>query len=222
MGNYNGEFVFKDRVGLKKGLERVSVLALNQTMRQMYAKLLDIIEEDVYKNAYHTIKHGSTWGNNNDSVEEIVTDDGEYERTEDLMSAFKLVEGKESGGLNIRSSSAKIELNTKAITYGKNALSHGVVSFFGAENFLSMLNNDIGQGDIFPHVYREPFWDDFLSWANENFELLYQENLNKLMGSKGVYKSRQGISTGSITVRKGADYGLINNWDKINKINPWK
>lgn len=163
------QYVFRDMVGLKRGLEDVAIKALDDTMEQCYNKLMDVIDEDVYKNAKHECNEHF------------------YERTKDIKNAFIIKKAKK-GKLGI-SATASIDFDESKITHNTVLKQHANSQReLDGTTFFGILNNDVNQGiHGFAHVDRRPFFNDWLELLNKKdkdsvetiYEKMYKENLGK-------------------------------------------
>lgn len=161
------EVIFRDMVGLKKGLEEVAMNALNDTIQECYVEFMKIIDEDVYKKAKHEC--------------------GEhfYERTYDIAKSFVINWAKKSG-LGI-SATATIDFDPSKISHDTALKQHANSSKeLDGTVFFGILNNDVKQGSRFTQVDREPFFDDFLEWMNKKdnkgettYEKIYKKNFGR-------------------------------------------
>lgn len=150
--------IFRDRQGFSKAFGEATTKAMNDTLQEAYDKLIDFINEDVYS------LPESEW----------------YERTQNLLSAFYIKPPKRSGGLGIQVNGA-IKYRESKITHNIEKFQHGSPGFgpLNADVFFGILNGDVKQGSIFPEVEREPFFEDWVKWLNDNYESIYQKNLAK-------------------------------------------
>lgn len=151
--------VFRDMVGLRKGLQDVTIEALNRTIEECYIELKNIIDEDVYKKAKHESKEPF------------------YERTYDMARAF-VIKYAEKKGLGI-SAIASIKFDDNAISHNSALLQHASNQDLDGTVFFGILNNDVPQGDAIGgvKVKRKPFFDDWLDWMDKNYSDIYKRNL---------------------------------------------
>lgn len=158
------ERLYHNTLQLEKGLSQCCRQALNDTLEQMVDKLHEIIIEDVYKNK-PTFYHRSKWL-----------------YTKPFKKYIYNNFGKGIGG-GIKPDGSHYGSNLKKFQHGNE--------YFGElpmDSFLEMLNYS-GQHFMSENPFgfptfiqnREPFWDDFLDWANgsDGFNKLYQKNLDK-------------------------------------------
>lgn len=153
--------IFKDRAGFTKALGEATMAAMKDSLYEAYDKLIDFINEDVYANARHECEEHF------------------YERTYDLLNAFYVQDPKRSRGLGIQINGA-IKYRENKITHNKQLFQHANRDEnLNADVFFGILNGDVPQGDMFPNVEREAFFNDWLKWLNEHYESIYQKNLEK-------------------------------------------
>ena len=162
------QYVFRDMVGLKRSLEDVTIKALDDTMKQCYDKLMDVIDEDVYKNAKHECNEHF------------------YERTKDIKNAFTIKQAKKSK-LGI-SATASIDFDESKITHNTALKQHANSQReLDGTTFFGILNNDVDQGTHgFKQVDRRPSFNDWI-------ELLKKKNKDGVIKKKKkMYKENLG------------------------------
>lgn len=165
-------------VGIKKDMSEAVESALETTAQQMLEKLQEFILTDVYSSNH------PKW----------------YNRTGDILRAFNIEKAGSMGGLGIKGQ-LKIKVNENVIDYNSNIENwvHGnPTEKLDPMTFLKIINGDIKQGEAFgfPHIEREPFWTDFLNWANgkDGFSALYKENYAKELRSRKVSYKQGGLN----------------------------
>lgn len=152
------KYIFKDMAGFSNALGEANMKAMKDTLEECLEKLYEIIEEDIYS------LPESEW----------------YERTKNLLNAFYLQEPKRSGGIG-RQIYGYIKYKPRAIKSNPKKYQHGSPTHGKLDGwtFLSIMNNEYPQGDMFPHVDREPMLDDFWEWLDKHYNEIYQKNLEK-------------------------------------------
>lgn len=157
---------YKKIVDLKRDVEdNIIRKALELTYAELFEKLKEYIEKDVYDDSNITKVPNPQ-------------NDGWYKnvvgRTYDMLDAFRYNTyryNKEWKG--------RIEFVPSEITIDSN--NPFIHNNLYPTTFLKILNEEVKQGEAFgfPDVQRKPFWDDFMNYANENSDRIFSKYLLK-------------------------------------------
>lgn len=190
------EYRFSNTIELRKGVEDVCRKALKETADICMEELEKIIYEDIYKK--YTPKNSQT----------------KSFRTKWLLAEYKNIFkiriynnfGKGLGfSLKLNNPNEKIPTNPTHFQHGagfsgKNgdviySELEDIESYLEMLNDPSFINNDNPFG--FPRkISREPFWDEFEEWLENNFIKIYGEIMSKYVEMRNVpYK-------GNVWIRK--------------------
>lgn len=164
---------FHNVVEIEKELSRNLKEALDLTLDEMLDKLGEIIEDDVYD------KYSPIW----------------YDRTNFLSENYENVFekyfwnnfGKGIGGGIRVNESASFETNPEEFVHGSYTEENGIISTLSLPSYLEILNDPSAINHKnrwnFPRVLpRGQFWDDFIQWADENFDLILRRNFYNITG----------------------------------------
>lgn len=132
--------------------------ALDKTMKVAWDNLKDIIQQDVYD------RYNPKW----------------YQRTNELLNNWEYFEPK-ALGLIVDS---KLSFTKQISHSGYPFFNHGI-SQIDNNTFANIINGEYNIGKIanFPledELNRNPFWDDFKKWCNDNFEEEFEKQCNEL------------------------------------------